>query len=764
MSAAVPVSSSVTSPRPQHDRRKPSDASTPDTTPVDPAHALPLDRLISYLSQHLPNFAAHYAANSQHFAVSLFTHGQSNPTYLLTLEPHIQYVLRKQPKGQLLPSAHQVGREYRVLAALAGTRVPVPRVYCLCEDRSVVGEQFYVMQYVQGRVFKRADLPGLSPQQRFAVYHAMVCVLAQLHTVDVRAVGLADFGAHSKHAERHVQRWCKQYLASKTSTIESMDKLMPWLLGRTKQADADGDKQQRLCLVHGDYRLDNLIFHPTEYRILAVLDWELSTLGDPLMDVTYSAITYHLPASMHYLSGLATLNLQQLGIPAESDYLQAYIRESQRHGPITTEQYGFFLALSFFRLASIGQGVWSRALQGNAKSPQARQFEHLTKAIADLGWSIAESSSSSSTSTLSSSSLTSFVTTTATTAADFSRYQWLYPFPFSAELPSLYARLTAFMDTHIYPNESTYHSQHAQLTQQHEHNPWHVPPILEQLKQRARDAHLCNLFLTRSSSRPAHLCSSLSTLDYAVLCELMGRSPHIAPEVFNCNAPDTGNMETIANYGTEQQRQQWLVPLMSGEIRSAFAMTEPAVASSDATNIECRVEREGDEWVVNGRKWWTSGLTQPILTPHSRTLLAAVARSTGVLAHSSFGCARVVGAMDPRCRLLIVMGKSNPSGPLHRQQSMLLCPLPHPGVTVHRPLTVFGYDDSPHGQPIHTAPSLTHHQYPPRHSERFVRRSHLRVSSVSVSLCTCQVMLRSRSSTFVCPPTPYCWVKAEASR
>ena len=603
MSDAVRTASgSVSRSRPRDDKRPSTDSSTPDTVPVDAAHALPLDRLIPYLSTHLPNFATLHAANPQQLSITQFTHGQSNPTYLVTVDSRTQYVLRKQPKGSLLPSAHQVGREYRVLAALAGSRVPVPRVYCLCEDKNVIGEQFYVMQYVKGRVFKRADLPGLTPQQHFAVYHAMVSVLAQLHRVDVKAVGLHDFGAHSRHAERQVQRWSKQYLASQTHTIESMDKLMPWLSSRMREADVEGDKQQRLCIVHGDYRLDNLIFHPTEYRILAVLDWELSTLGDPLMDLAYSAMPFHMPANLQYLSGLATLNLSQLGIPSESEYLHAYIRESQRHGSIAPEQYSFFLALSFFRLASIGQGVWKRALQGNAKSPQARLFEHLTTTIADSGWLVAESSTASQ-------SLAASHPAAAMSAAttNFDRFRSLYPFPFTAALPPLYARLLAFVEIYIYPNESTYHSQHIQLTEKHNHNPWHVPPIIETLKQKAREAGLWNLFLTRSASRPAHLCSPLSTLDYAVLCEVMGRSPLLGPVCCNSNAPDSGNVEVLAAYGSERQRQQWLVPLMAGEIRSAFAMTEPAVASSDATNIECRIEREGDEWIVNGRKWWTSG-------------------------------------------------------------------------------------------------------------------------------------------------------------
>ena len=188
-----------------------------------------------------------------------------------------------------------------------------------------------------------------------------------------------------------------------------------------------------------------------------------------------------------------------------------------------------------------------------------------------------------------------------------------------------------------------------------------MPPIVEQLKKTAQSLGLWNLFLTPSPLRPASLCSSLSNLDYAVLCEIMGRSLLLAPEACNCSAPDTGNSETIANYGTDEQREQWLIPLLKGEIRSAFAMTEPAVASSDATQIETSMEHDGDSWRINGRKWWTSG------------------------------------ALDPRCKLLIVMGKTNPHNPPHRQQSMILVPVPSPGLTIVRPLTVFGYTDAPHG-------------------------------------------------------------------
>ena len=271
------------------------------------------------------------------------------------------------------------------------------------------------------------------------------------------------------------------------------------------------------------------------------------------------------------------------------------------------------------------------------------------RAAADAGWRIAQQSSTQVSPTSSPAS-----------SAAFAHLRAHYPFPFTSALPPLYATLLRFMDDYVYPNESTYADQHAALTLQHS-SPWHVPPIVEELKRRAQSLGLWNLFLTPHPLRPAALCSALTNLDYAVLCEIMGRSPLLAPEACNCSAPDSGNIETVCNYGTAEQRERWLGPLMRGDIRSGFAMTEPQVASSDATQIEMRMEREGDEWVINGRKWWTSG------------------------------------ALDPRCQLLIVMGKTNLRAPPHRQQSMILVPLPSPGLTIVRPLTVFGSSDAPHG-------------------------------------------------------------------
>ena len=237
------------------------------TKPVDPSQAFPLTSLISYLSAHLPNFSRLHSLFP--LTLSQFTHGQSNPTFLLTVGPPSSpshFVLRKQPKGPLLPSAHLVDREFRVLSALAATPVPVPRVHCLCEDASVIGEQFYVMDYVEGRVLKQADLPGMRWEDRFAIYSAMCEVLGALHSVDVRAVGLEGFGVAGGYAQRTVSRWSRQYLASKTDEVNSMEQLMRWL-----QSQVERVEESSVRVLHGDYRLDNLIFHPSQNRVVAVL-------------------------------------------------------------------------------------------------------------------------------------------------------------------------------------------------------------------------------------------------------------------------------------------------------------------------------------------------------------------------------------------------------------------------------------------------------------------------------------------------------------
>jgi aminoglycoside phosphotransferase (APT) family kinase protein len=308
-----------------------------------------------------------------------FPGGQSNPTYLLEGAEEAEgvtsrYVLRRKPPGPLLPSAHAVEREYRVMQALAGSGVPVPRVHLLCEDPSVIGTAFYVMDHVEGRSLWDPSLPGMSPPERAAIYDEMNRVIAALHGVDFAAAGLADFGRPGAYLKRQVERWTKQYRASQTEPIAAMEQLIEWLPAHLPNAD-------ETTLVHGDFRLDNLILHPTEPRILAVLDWELSTLGHPLADFAYHCMTWRV--SPGDFRGLKGHDLEALGIPTEAAYVQAYAR---RTGRGALPDWNYYLAFNMFRMAAILQGVLARALQGSAASDDALQTGRRARPMADAGW------------------------------------------------------------------------------------------------------------------------------------------------------------------------------------------------------------------------------------------------------------------------------------------------------------------------------------------------------------------------------------------
>jgi aminoglycoside phosphotransferase (APT) family kinase protein len=285
-------------------------------------------------------------------------------------------VLRKQPPGQLLPSAHAVDREYRVMTALAQTAVPVPATLLMCDDAGVIGTKFFVMSCVQGRVFRQPHLPGVSAAHRAAMYADMADVLARLHAVDVAAIGLADYGKPGNYYSRQIGRWGQQYVAARTSEIASMDRLMEWLPAHIPPGE-------EIAIVHGDYRIENLIFHPTEPRIVAIVDWELSTLGHPLADLAYNCLTYHLPAEA--LGLVDAIDDDRSGMPGEAEYVAMYCR---RAGRSSIPQWNFYLAFSMFRLASILQGVYARGLQGNAASSFALQRGAAARLIADKAWQL----------------------------------------------------------------------------------------------------------------------------------------------------------------------------------------------------------------------------------------------------------------------------------------------------------------------------------------------------------------------------------------
>ncbi len=328
---------------------------------------LPAEALSDYLQTHVPGFQGPLTATK-------FKGGQSNPTYLIQATSG-RYVLRRKPPGKLLPSAHAVDREFRVLQALHGTAVRVARPLHLCTDESVIGSMFYLMSYVDGRILWDPSLPEATPAQRGDIYLAIIDAMAALHGVDPAAVGLADYGKPGGYFERQIKRWGEQYRASETRPIAAMDQLIERLPARCPADDGS------VALAHGDFRIDNLMFHPTEPRVIAIVDWELSTLGHPLADLGYFCMALRLPRNPA-LPGLAGLDRAALGIPDEAALLARYSALTGR--PIPAD-WPFVLAFSFFRLAAIAQGVAKRAEQGNASSEQAVQAGRMTGMLAELG-------------------------------------------------------------------------------------------------------------------------------------------------------------------------------------------------------------------------------------------------------------------------------------------------------------------------------------------------------------------------------------------
>jgi aminoglycoside phosphotransferase (APT) family kinase protein len=339
------------------------------TRPVAEAHRFDVGALERYLRAHIPGFAGP-------IEIEQFKGGQSNPTFRIDAGG-ASYVLRRKPPGKLLPSAHAVDREYRVMSALAGTDVPVARCHCLCTDEAVIGSMFYVMDFVDGRVLWDPRLPGMAAEQRAAIFDEMNRVIAALHAVDYAANGLSDYGKPGNYFARQIDRWSRQYKASETERIDAMDKLIEWLPRNIPAGE-------RTSVVHGDFRLDNLIFHRTEPRVLAVLDWELSTLGDPMADLSYHMMSWRLAAEE--FRGLRGEDLAVLGIPEEGAYLERYLQRTGTRRPPDEREWGFYMAYNMFRLAAILQGVMARAVAGNAASTRALEAGRRARPLAERGW------------------------------------------------------------------------------------------------------------------------------------------------------------------------------------------------------------------------------------------------------------------------------------------------------------------------------------------------------------------------------------------
>ncbi|MCJ8745665.1 hypothetical protein PDJAM_G00132850 [Pangasius djambal] len=582
------------------------------TTSVRQQHVFNVKKLHRYLIGRL-----HGVLENTTFSMRQYSSGQSNPTFLIQ-SPHQSFVLRKKPHGSLLPGAHKVDREYVVQKALHSTGFPVPQPLLYCSDTDVIGTEFYIMEHIQGRIFRDPRLPGISATERSALYVAAIEVLARLHSVNLTTLGLVGYGKGVDYAKRQVSTWTKQYRASAIRSIPAVDVLSDWLSNNLPSND------DQVTLVHGDFRIDNLIFHPSEARVLAVLDWELSTTGQPLADLTYFLMPHYCPSHLNIstiLGGVTGID----GIPPAEDLISIYC---QCCGiPLSLSHQNFFIALAMFKMACIAQGIYARSLLGNASAPNAAQFGESVEPLAQLALKIAHSSS-----------LTVKVPDRL--------------FLQSAKGYAVLQQVKEFMKKHILPAQKEITEYYVKRCDGPER--WQTPPVLEELKAKARAAGLWNLFL------PA--VSGLSQLDYSYIAEETGRC-FCAPEVFNCQAPDSGNMEVLHLFGSEEQKKLWLEPLLRGDIRSCFCMTEPDIASSDATNMECTLRKDKDHYVINGKKWWSSG------------------------------------AGNPKCKIAIVMCKNKASDSIsrHGQHSMILVPMDTCGVRKVRPLTVFGQDDACHG-------------------------------------------------------------------
>jgi aminoglycoside phosphotransferase (APT) family kinase protein len=339
--------------------------------------SIDLARLEAWLRENLPDYAGPPV-------LERFPGGQSNPTFRLRAASG-DYVLRRKPAGALLASAHAVDREYRVMRALADTPVQVARVHALCEDAAVIGSSFFVMDYVEGRVFWDQTLPGMAPEQRRAIFASMNATIAALHGVDFAAVGLSGFGRPENYLARQLARWTTQYRAAETAPIPAMDRLIEWLPANLP-AGSGAAAGVRAGVVHGDFRMDNLIFHPTEPRVVAVLDWELSTLGDPVVDFAYHAMSWRVAPAL--FRGLAGIDFAGSGIPTEADYVAEYFR---RTGQPPVEHWDYYIVYSLFRIAAILQGIAKRALDGTAASAQAVDVGGRAGGLAEQAWVLARS-------------------------------------------------------------------------------------------------------------------------------------------------------------------------------------------------------------------------------------------------------------------------------------------------------------------------------------------------------------------------------------
>ncbi|GMS80523.1 hypothetical protein PENTCL1PPCAC_2698, partial [Pristionchus entomophagus] len=592
----------------------------PDTRPLLPRERLDETALRQCLAKELGVIAG----KPEDFVLRRFGHGQSNPTYYVRCGTK-ELVLRKKPVGKVLPKAHQVDREFRVIKALGGTPVPVPKAHLYSE--SLLDSPFYVMDYVRGRLYLDPAIPGVTVDQRKALWKEAIQNLAHIHSINVDKAGLGDYGRKDGYMERNFKRWSTAYEMSATEEIEEMDRLRDYL---EKNLPRDG----QVTLVHGDYRIDNLLFHAKENKVISVLDWELSTIGDPLSDLA-AFLFAHYNSMWHKdfpcLGHLTPDEQRKQGIPTIEDVLQEYERCIGRKIP--RELWNIYVAYLFYRNACIMQGVYMRSKLQQAASTNAHLLAPLPRYFAKLALELVKEKKVDSSAGLS-----------------------ILPSNLSEKARKLYGIVHDIVMNDVIPLEQelvTFYSDPAN---------WKDHPKLHAIKEKAKSLGAWNLFISRFIDPLDKYGAGLTNVEYAHICELMGRSV-FAPEIFNCQAPDTGNMEVLIKYGSEEQKERWLRPMLEGNMRSCFAMTEPDVASSDASNIQGSIVRIGDEYVINARKWFASG------------------------------------AAHPDCGICVFMGRVATEGKVSRltQQSMILVPMKAPGVKIVRNLPAFGTLDPPVG-------------------------------------------------------------------
>ncbi|KAH9613321.1 hypothetical protein KSS87_015576 [Heliosperma pusillum] len=534
--------------------------------------------LLNYCRSHVHGFP--FSATLSHFSVLQFGHGQSNPTFLLEVngENYLKrYVLRKKPPGKLLPSAHAVEREYQVLHALGThTKVPVPKVFCLCTDTNVIGTAFYVMEYLEGRIFLDPTLPGFEPHRKSIIYRESARALALLHQTDADAIGLGSFGRRDSYCKRQVDRWGKQYMTStaggKPDRNPKMLELIGWLRQNIPAEDSSGSVSG---VVHGDFRIDNLVFHPVEDRVVGILDWELSTLGNQMCDIAYSCLPYVVDAALDKLGqdkGLEEIGIPD-GIPSMAEYIAEYCTTAGKPWPV--DHWKFYIAFSLFRAAAIYAGVYNRWTTGNASGRErAMNAGKKGDILVDYAWMYI-----AKTSVLPDRfpSVPDPIQGHGNQHNDVDFLKQSGKFVSSGKVMELRNKLIKFMDDHIYPMENEFYNRATSSIR------WSVHPEEEKLKELAKSEGLWNLFIPLDSAKRAEnllyngnsqdmcgnrhgrlLGAGLSNLEYGHLCELMGRCVW-APQIFNCGAPDTGNMEVVGVVG-DVNRQVWWCQSLSGMV------------------------------------------------------------------------------------------------------------------------------------------------------------------------------------------------------